>query len=109
MDSIIETGVDKLIELIKSKKRISFQDASTELGINQNLLEEWADFLEEEGIITVEYKLTTPYLVVKELKREEVTQKTEDFLRKKETFVSKAESMLSIIEKESKELTQVKS
>ncbi len=109
MDSIIETGVDKLIELIKVKKRLSFPEAANELGINQNLLEEWADFLEEEGIITVEYKLTTPYLVVKELRKEEATQKTEDFLRKKETFVNKAESMLSIIEKESKELTTIKS
>ena len=49
--SIIETGVDKLVSLINAKGRVSSQDAAIQLGVSTIVIMEWADFLEEEGIL----------------------------------------------------------
>ena len=32
-NSVIETGVDKLVELVKAKRRISVQEAAKQLGV----------------------------------------------------------------------------
>jgi hypothetical protein len=45
----IETGVDRLVELVGQKKKISQEDASKELGVSVAVIQEWAEFLEEEG------------------------------------------------------------
>ena len=59
-DSLLKTGVDRLVSLIQEKKRISVPEAAKELGVSQIVVEEWADFLEEDGIISIEYKFATP-------------------------------------------------
>ncbi len=58
----VRTDVDLLIELVKNKKEISFDDAAKELKQPFSTVESWASFLEEEGIISIKYKFTTPYL-----------------------------------------------
>lgn len=108
MESIIETGVDRLIGLVKKKGKISFQDASEELGVGINLVEEWADFLDEEGLVSIQYKLTTPYIVERNLTKKETLAKAEEFYEKKDTFINRAEAMLSIIDREAKELQDIK-
>lgn len=65
--SIIETGIDKLVNLVKERGRISLEDAAKELRQSTTVVQEWVDFLEDEGIISVEYKLTKPYLVERKL------------------------------------------
>ena len=109
MESIIETGVDKLIGLVKKKGRISFSDAAKELSVNMNLIEEWADFLEDEGLINIEYKLTTPYITERKISKKDVLDKAKELLNKKDAFIRKAETMQSIIDKESIELQQITS
>jgi len=66
----ITTAVDSLVNLVNSKKRISLEDVSKELGIPEHILNEWATFLEEEGVLVIEYKFTTPFLLAK-IKKEE--------------------------------------
>ncbi len=68
---LLQTGVDKLVSLIKEKKKISMPQAAKQLGVSQVVVEEWADFLEEEDIISIEYRLATPWLVDKKIKKEE--------------------------------------
>ena len=106
--SLIETGVDKLVNLVKERGRIAFADAAKELGVSATVIQEWVDFLEEEGIISVEYKLTKPYLVERKLTRKEVDAKAKEFTSKKEVFVRKAEVSLSFLEKQAGELRTVK-
>lgn len=108
MSEVIETGVDRLVRLIKSKGKISVADAAKELGVSVVLIEEWADFLEEEGNIDVEYKFTTPYLVEKKLDKSELKKKIEEFHGKKDGFVRKAEVALANIEKDSKGFDDLK-
>lgn len=106
--SFIETGVDKLVKLIKERSKISMDDAAKELGVSLTVVEEWADFIEEEGIIRIEYKFTKPFLVDKKLTRTEVSQKGKEFKGKKEVFVRKAEGTLNFLEKEAERLKSVK-
>jgi len=106
--SLIQTGVDKLVVLVRKNKRISIADAAKHLGVSTVVVEEWADFLEEEGIISVEYKFTTPYLVERRLTREEVVGKEKEFGGKKEAFVRRAEVTLALLDKESTAFQKIK-
>ncbi|MBI2652981.1 hypothetical protein HYX00_05945 [Candidatus Woesearchaeota archaeon] len=106
--SVIETGVDKLVNIIKERGRIALADAAKELGVSTTVVQEWVDFLEDEGIISVEYKLTKPYLVDRKLTKKEVETKAKEFESKKDVFVRKAEVSLSFIEKQAEELKKVK-
>ncbi len=107
--SIIETGVDKLVKIVKERGRVALPDAAKELGVSTTVIQEWVDFLEEEGIISVEYKLTKPYLVDRKLNKKEVEEKAKEFTTKKDVFVRKAEFSLSFLEKQADELKNVKS
>lgn len=107
--SIIETGVDKLVNLVKQRGQIALVDAAKELGVSATVIQEWVDFLEEEGIISVDYKLTKPYLVERKLTKNELEAKAKEFTSKKDVFVRKAEVSLSFLEKQEEELKKVKS
>ncbi len=106
--SIIETGVDKLVSLVKVRGKIALSDAAKELGVSTTVVQEWVDFLEDEGIISVEYKLTKPFLVERKLTKKEVDAKAKEFIGKKDVFVRKAEVNLSFLEKQADELRKVK-
>jgi hypothetical protein len=58
----ITTEADTLITLLQAAKEIPLKEAAQKLNIPQETLEAWASFLEEEGIISIKYKFTTPYL-----------------------------------------------
>ncbi len=107
-NGIIETGVDKLVRLVKESGRISLGDATRNLGVSQTVIQEWVDFLEEEGIISVEYKLTTPYLVDRKLTKKEVDEKAKEFSTKKDIFVRKAEVNLNFLSRQAEDLKKIK-
>lgn len=107
-NTIIETGVDKLVKIINSRGSVSSFDAAKELGVSPAVVMEWADFLEEEGIINIEYKFTKPFLVARKLAKKEVQEKAKEFEGKKDVFVRKAEVSLSFLEKESEKLKSLK-
>jgi len=106
--SIIETGVDKLVKLVKDRGRIPLADAAKELGVSSAVIQEWVDFLEDEGIISVEYKMTKPYLVERKLTKKEVEQKEKEFTGKKDVFVRKAEISLGFLENQAEQLKKAK-
>ena len=106
--SIIETGVDKLVKLVNTKGRIAASDAAKELGVGMSVIMEWTDFLEEEGIINIEYKFTQPYLVARKIAKKDVQEKAKEFSGKKEVFIRKAEVSLSFINRESNKLKTLK-
>jgi len=66
-ESVI-TGVDKLVNIIKDKKKISIDKAAKLTGVNPARISEWADFLEEEGIIDIKPGLVNTLLVIKNKK-----------------------------------------
>jgi len=106
--SIIETGVDRLVKLVNLKGRISSQDAATQLAVSMTIIMEWSNFLEEEGIINIEYKFAKPFLVARKLAKKDILEKMKEFSGKKEGFIRKAEGSLSFLDRESKKLGRLK-
>ncbi len=65
-DDLIKTGVDGLLELVKSVEKISIPDAAKQLNIPQDTVQAWVDFLVEEKILGIEYKFTVPFIFFNE-------------------------------------------
>lgn len=107
-NSLLKTGVDKLVDLVARTGKVSFKDAAKELGVGYPVIEEWAEFLEEEGLVSVEYHLTKPYLVERKLSKTEVEKKAKDFSSKKDVFLRKSEGTLTFLENEAAKLKDIK-
>ncbi|MFO7711391.1 MAG: hypothetical protein R6V53_06500 [Candidatus Woesearchaeota archaeon] len=98
---VIETGIDKLLSIIKEKKRITVEDAAKALGVSPTMTEEWGDFLEDEGYIRKEHKLTKVYFVLKDIDFSKLVEKADEIDQKKDGFANKAEVGLQKIKKDS--------
>lgn len=104
----IETGVDKLVNLVNQKKKVSLDQAAKTLGVSTLVVQEWVDFLEEEGIIGVEYSLSKVYLVERKLGKKEVEKKEKEYTAQKDAFVRKVESTLKSLDGEALALDKVR-
>ena len=104
----IETGVDKLVDIIERKKRVSINEAADELGVSIPVVQEWADFLEDEGLITIEYKLSRTYLCERKLNKKEIEKKAKEYSSKKDAFTRKVEMALKSMERESAGFDRIK-
>jgi len=74
---IITTAADRLYDLVKQHKEIAFKDVAAKLKVPVQTVEAWATFLEEDGTLSIKYKLTTPYLTMpspKQAKKKKVTE-----------------------------------
>ena len=74
----ISTAADELVDLVTREKEISFGKASKILKIPARTIEDWANFLEEDGVIGIKYKMTTPYLTVFDPKTANAKKKKKD-------------------------------
>jgi|GEM_PF-1771644 len=61
----IRTDVDNLVKLVKEKKSVSLLDAARYLKVSPQTVQELAEFLEDEGIVDIEYRLTKQFIVDK--------------------------------------------
>jgi chromosome segregation ATPase len=104
----IETGVDKLVELINQEKRVSIDDAAKKLGVGKVVIQEWADFLEEEKVISIEYKFSNTVLVERKLSEKEIKQKAQEFGSSKDAFIRKVESSIKTLDQQTVGLEKIK-
>jgi len=105
MPSDIKTAVDSLIDLLRRRKKISLDEASKVLKIPTNIINEWASFLEEEKLLKIEYKFTTPYLIYNEKYSERLSESSLDKTEIKidsniENIRKRLENMLSFVRKQ---------
>ena len=107
-DSVLQTKVDQLVSLIKETKKISAGEAAKSIGVPQEIILDWAEFLEKEGIIKIQYKLATPYLIHNTLSQEDIENKAKEFHAEKESIQRKAEASLFSIEKQSQAFDNMK-
>ena len=63
-NDILKTSADDLYELVKSKKKISIEDAAKILKMPMATVHALVDFLVEEKVFGIEYKFTTPYIYI---------------------------------------------
>ncbi|MFH1212402.1 MAG: hypothetical protein V1659_05770 [Candidatus Woesearchaeota archaeon] len=83
VDNIITTGVDELIEILKSRDKMPISDAARLLKTPLSVVQSWVDFLVEEKILGVEYKFTKPYIYLNR-PDEEKTKETGEKNREKQ-------------------------
>jgi hypothetical protein len=88
VDGTIQTGVDKLINLLNQEDKISIADAAKKIGILPKILQTWVDFLVEEKVINIEYKFTQPYIYLNRSEEDQKQAKTKFSIQtmKKEFF-----------------------
>lgn len=93
--SYIETGIDKLVSLVQSKKKISVENAAKELSLSPSQVMKLGSLLEESGLIEVKYGILGTYLVTKELSGKEIEEKTKEL--KKKGVLDKAQLLMQEI------------
>ncbi|MBU0758053.1 MAG: hypothetical protein KKF44_08330, partial [Nanoarchaeota archaeon] len=59
---MLKTNVDRIMELLKKTSSLSVASISKELKIKPDVIQKSAKFLEEEGLLKIEYKFMKPYL-----------------------------------------------
>ena len=106
-DILISTGVDQLIRLVKERGKIEIGAAAKELKQPQRTIEDWAHVLEEEKLITIDYKLTKVYLTWHAPSSEYVAQKTEKLEAKATRTKEDIEALLSKVHKGGEELEAI--
>lgn len=89
--NLVETDVDLLISLVKSKGTISVDDAAKSLRVPLAIVQRWVDFLVEEEILGIEYKFITPYLYLNKDISNPSASTTANF-EDKEVFFSKSKA-----------------
>ncbi|MBN2202866.1 MAG: hypothetical protein JW700_01610 [Candidatus Aenigmarchaeota archaeon] len=66
VEFFIETSIDKLIGLIRERKRLKLSDASKILKVSQKRIDDWVFMLEDKGIVDLKYPvLGEPEIVLK--------------------------------------------
>ncbi len=108
MGKKIQTEVDSLVSLVQVENKISVKDAAKKLGVPASTVSEWASFLEEEGVINIEYKFTTPFLVKKKLSTEQIEQLKGKVKEEKDLFDRKSNSTLTYLNKLEDEVDTLK-
>ena len=104
----IETGVDKLVRLVAKEKKIELSDAAKQLGVDTAVVQEWAEFLEEEGIAGLQYSLSKTFIVEKRLAKGDVERKDKEYENRREAFVRKVDSALKRLSDESAGFESIK-
>ncbi len=82
----VKTDVDRLLDFVKQKKEISIEDAAKQLGMPAKTIEALADLLEEEGMLHLKYKFTTPYLAseIPQSEKKSPKEENKEFVAEKE-------------------------
>ncbi|MBN2567316.1 hypothetical protein JXB02_04500 [Candidatus Woesearchaeota archaeon] len=100
----IETGVDRLLDLLICHKELALTEAAARLNVPKRILDHWCDMLEEEGVIALKHTLKETFIVNKEhhekngSKRSSVIQNLRSIALSTKSYEEKA------IEKKTKEL-----
>lgn len=90
----ITTGIDKLENLLEKRGRISLNEASEELAIPLAVVEEWAELLEKENVVTLTYKLSHKFIELKNITEAEVEVSAKKALAEKDAYTRKIEAAI---------------
>ncbi len=104
---LISTGVDALIKLVHDRKKIELEEAAKELDMPFSSIEAWAQALEDEGIIRIDYQFTKVYLSWIKGAEGKILEKLGDVTTQKENLKQMITSIKKRIEEKNKELDDV--
>ncbi len=104
----IKTGADKLVEIIQESKKISLDDSAKALGVSKDLVLEWAEFLEKERLISIDYSFSKVFFTERTMTSKEIKESAKEVVFEKDAFVNKIEYALASLEKESVNFKEIK-
>ncbi|HYD03271.1 MAG TPA: hypothetical protein VEC16_03135 [Alphaproteobacteria bacterium] len=104
----IKTGADKLIELVSERKKISIEDAAKSLGVGKTVVQEWAEFLEEEGIISLEYSLSKTWITEKKITKEDIVRSANEVYSEKDALARKIDVAITTLQKDTSGFEDIK-
>ncbi|MBS3130966.1 hypothetical protein J4212_00900 [Candidatus Woesearchaeota archaeon] len=61
---MLKTNVDYILGILPHGQPMAIKDISSSLGIKEETIEKIAKYLEEEGILKMEFKFMKPYIVL---------------------------------------------
>jgi DNA repair exonuclease SbcCD ATPase subunit len=96
----IQTGVDRLVSLVSEKKKISVDDAAKKLGVGKDVVQEWAEFLEEEGLVTLDYSFSKMFIIEKKIGRDDVLGSAKEVSSEKEALARKIDVAIRSLQDE---------
>jgi hypothetical protein len=65
-DFVIETQIDKLIDLLSKRRKIALSEAARILNVKESILDTWISTLEDRGVVELKYPvLGEPEIVLK--------------------------------------------
>ncbi|MBI4144796.1 hypothetical protein HY493_01160 [Candidatus Woesearchaeota archaeon] len=104
----ITTGIDQLLGLVQSEKRITVDDAAKKLHVTTPTVEDWAALLEESGLISVEYKFRNMFLTPKKLTSDEQKKQKTTIDVDKRAFEAKSTNLGTYLDKLEEQLGELK-
>ena len=104
----IKTGPDRLVEIIQESKKISLDDSAKALGVNKELVLEWAEFLERERLISIDYSFSKVFFTERVMSSKEIKASAKEVVYEKDAFINKIDYALASLERESVNFKEIK-
>jgi len=104
----ITTGADRLVQLISEKKKITLDEAAHILNVEKDVLREWAEFLEQDNYISIDYNFSKVWLEEKHITEKEVINVAKEISSEKEALERKIEAVIHSLENETSGFEKVK-
>ncbi|MBN1175436.1 hypothetical protein JXA48_02215 [Candidatus Woesearchaeota archaeon] len=105
----ITTGIDRLLQLVEERKKISAETAAKELNLGKDVIEEWAEILEQEKIVNLSFKFSKMHIEAKKITERTVFDSAKQISSQKEAFHRKIESTIKSIDNESAGFEEIRS
>ncbi len=78
-DFVIETQIDKLIDLLSKKRKIALSEAARVMNVKESQMDAWISTLEDRGVVELKYPvLGEPEIVLKGIMPENIRLAKED-------------------------------
>ncbi|MEM3400246.1 MAG: hypothetical protein QXP42_05430, partial [Candidatus Micrarchaeia archaeon] len=94
MPGEIKTEIDIILQLLRERGKVKLSEISREFGIDEEILEKWAEILDYRGVAKIEYGIDGTYLgLVKEEKDKQAGEILEDIKKKRALLLKKEEQI----------------
>lgn len=102
-DFVIETQIDKLIDLLNKRRKIALSEAAGILNVKESQVEQWVGTLEDRGVVELKYPvLGEPEIVIKGIIPENLKIETKPEIKSEETTAPREESNEVLTKKKTK-------
>lgn len=96
----ITTGIDRLLRILKEKKKIQLEDLAKELDLDVEVVEDWVDLMEKEDLITTKTKLSKTWVEIKNIDDKKVVKTGNEIISQKQAFSRKIQVAIKALEKD---------